>query len=196
MSPAFPLDDDVHRDIDDRSSFWISPVDEKGNVAREEFVSAAYAKAKDLMRYRSRELRDEALRLNLIDRAVHKASRVSKPEAIRDFAGYLFSVFARLVDAQVAKDRTIVLMSTECLEGFAARNASRENPYDDKLQQGEVLDAMDETTRWAWHRRISGFEVQEIAADLNVSADCLSTRLRRGLQTAQRLLGYKPNARQ
>jgi DNA-directed RNA polymerase specialized sigma24 family protein len=184
MSPAFPIDQDESGRHRHRSSIWVNPVDAKGTSVDERFIDAAYDKADDLMRYRANELRDEALRLNLIERAVHRASRAKKREPVRDFAGYVYSVFTRLVDVEVSRERRLVLVDADCLEDFAARNGENSDDIDDDIQQDQILGAMDESTRLAWSRRLSGYEVQEIAAELNITPDCLSTRMRRGLRAA------------
>lgn len=197
MSPAFPIDQEESARLSPRFPIWVNPVDVQGNPVDERFIDAAYGKAEDLMRYRASDLRDEAVRLDLIERAVHRASRAKKREPVRDFAGYLFSVFTRLVDDQVIRESKVVAVDSDCLEDFAARTATRGADIEDTIQQQQILDAMEEPARWAWSRRLSGYEVQEIAAELDISADCLSTRMRRGLKAATaRLFGYRSNERQ
>ena len=191
MSPAFPIDES--NSLSQRSSLWINPVDASGNRVDQQFIDAAHAKAQDMMRYRAHELRDEAVRFDLIEAAVHRASRAKKREPVRDFAAYLFSIFARLVDAKIEVEKKVVSVDADCLEDFAARRSDRGTAIEEAIHQSQILDAMEESTRWAWSRRLCGYEVQEIAAELNISADCLSTRMRRGLKAAAaRLLGHHP----
>jgi DNA-directed RNA polymerase specialized sigma24 family protein len=184
MSPVFSIDLGESDGETHRSSLWVSPVDPDGNRVDPQFIDAAYAKAEDLLRYRAHDLRDDALRQELIEKAVHRASRAKKRDPVRDYAAYLFSVFARLADAEVGREKRFVAVDADCLENLAARRQERRLPVEEDIQQRQVLDAMEERTRWAWSRRLSGYEVQEIAAELNISADCLSTRMRRGLKAA------------
>ena len=71
-----------------------------------------------------------------------------------------------------------------------------EPEIEDQVYSRELLDVMrevmDDKTIWAWERRMLGYRLEEIAAELNVSADTLSTRLRRGRDAARkRLAGRK-----
>ena len=180
-----------------QSPLWINPIDAIGSRVDQQFIDAAHLKAQDLMRYRAHELRDEAVRLDLIEAAVHRASRARKREPVRDFGAYLFSVFARLVDSKIDLENRLVTVDADCLEDFAAQYSNRGSGIEEDIHQGQILDAMEESTRWAWSRRLCGYEVQEIAAELNISADCLSTRMRRGLKAAAaKLLGHQSNERQ
>jgi DNA-directed RNA polymerase specialized sigma24 family protein len=196
MSPAFPIDRKNNR-LPLESSLWINPVDKTGKSVDQKFIDAAKLKAPDLMRYRARELRDGAVRLNLIEAAVHRASRARKREPVHDFGAYIFTVFTRLVDTKIEVEKRLVSVDADCLEDFSAQQSDQDPGIDEAIHQGQILDAMEESTRWAWSRRLLGYEVQEIAAELNISADCLSTRMRRGLKAAAaKLLGLQSNERQ
>ncbi|HEX4231683.1 MAG TPA: hypothetical protein VHZ07_23645 [Bryobacteraceae bacterium] len=73
----------------------------------------------------------------------------------------------------------------EQLEIRSAPAKSTELPDLDRgILRGQILKVMPPEDRWAWERRLAGFEVQEIAADLNISPDCLSTRMRRAAKEA------------
>jgi len=197
MSPAFPIDQDESDRVSRHPSLWINPVDATGNCVDQKFIDAAHLKAPDLMRYRARELRDGAVRLELIEAAVHRASRARKREPVRDFGAYLFSVFTRLVDSKIEVEKRLVAVDADCLEDFAAQHLGQDAGIDEVIHQRQILNAMEESTRWAWSRRLLGYEVQEIAAELNITADCLSTRMRRGLKVAAaKLLGRQSNERQ
>ena len=60
----------------------------------------------------------------------------------------------------------------------------------DRIQVPEILDPLERDVRWAITRRTLGYEVQKIAREMNISADCLSTRIRRAVKrSSRRLLG-------
>ena len=60
----------------------------------------------------------------------------------------------------------------------------------DRVQVREILEAIEPALRWAVERYTLGYGLQEIANEMDVSADCLSKRIRRGLKYAlKRLLG-------
>jgi DNA-directed RNA polymerase specialized sigma24 family protein len=192
MSSVFPTDFLDTRSDRERVFFWIRPVDDAGFVVDKVFAEAAYTRAQQLRLYRWRELTDEAVRANLVERAVYAASRARAGNSIEDPKGYVFTAFARLVDRYIAGQPTLVDTSNLELEQLPqsvgyAKSSSVHN-LDDEIFQNQILDAMPHQDRWAWERRIHGYEVQEIAATLNVSADCLSTRMRRCAREAARIL--------
>ncbi len=176
----------------ERPFFWIPPVDEKGFEVDKLFEEAAYQKTRDLRLYRAQELLDEAVRAELVEKAVYAASRARKSEAVRDAKSYLFATFARLVDERITKERGLDHRPSPELAEFEAASARSKATTSTDIEQSilrrQVLEAMSPEDRWIWERRLLGYEVQEIAAELNVSADCLSTRIRRGINEVAKTL--------
>lgn len=189
MPSVVPPTSDLHPDTS-RAFFWISPTDERGIPVDKRFADAAYRKANDLRRYRSRELRDDAIRANLVETAVYRCSRAEREEPLTDVAGYLFRTFKRLVDEWIVRDQRIQHHPDEQLDRYNSPSSFVD--VEEAVARREALDAMDPESRWAWERRLVGFQVQEIARELNITPDCLSTRLRRGMeQAAGRLFGTR-----
>jgi hypothetical protein len=89
---------------EDQPFFWIRSLDENGALVDNRFAQAAYEKIRDLRLYRAHELLDEAVRADLVEKAVYSASRAEKSEPVRDVKAYVFATFARLVDAQITKE--------------------------------------------------------------------------------------------
>lgn len=183
MSSVLPLVPSVAHDAP-TPFFWIQSVDERGNPVDERYTAAAYQKVADFRRYRRMDLRDDAVRAELVEKAVYVASRAEKSEPVRDVSGYLFCTFMRLVDAYVERENKVELHETAKIDRFVSGAASDVAAMELAVARREVFDAMDEETRWAYTRRLYGYEVQEIAAELNITPDCLSTRLRRGMREA------------
>jgi hypothetical protein len=135
-----------------------------------------------MMRYRASDLRDDAVRLNLIERAVHRASRARTTSAILDYEGYLLRVFARVVEAEVRKERRYVYADSKALEELVARRAARELKPDRDIETGQLLDAMDEYAREVWSLRLEGYTDREIAWGMRITDDCLYARMKRGFK--------------
>lgn len=192
MSSAVPIESGFEPPDPKGVFFWIRPTDDDGFGADRAFVEAAYLKATDLRLYRWRDLRDDAVRADLVNDAVYAASRAQKGNAVRDPKGYLFTVFARMADAYIAKERTLTQAPSSELNRLEKRRADRTTAEISKLDRAilrsQVLNVMPPEERQAWERRLTGYEVQEIAADLNISPDCLSTRMRRAAREAARIL--------
>lgn len=176
----------------DRPFFWIAVVDESGAQVDKRFAEAAYEKARDFRLYRSQELLDEAVRANLVEKAVYAASRAERLEPVRDVKAYIFATFARLVDERIAKEHDLEHASPSELErlqgargGFTAQ---RQTNIEDAILQGQVLDAMAAEDRRIWERRLLGYKVQQIAADMNVSVKCISMRMSRAIDRAAETL--------
>jgi DNA-directed RNA polymerase specialized sigma24 family protein len=172
----------------DQNFFWIRPVDENGFEVDRRFAEAAHQRARDLRAYRADELLDDAVRAELVEAAVYAASRATRNEPIRDPKRYLYTTFARLVDERIAKEAFLTHQPPEELDQLSVPAASAPPNIERRILCDEILDAMEPEDRWAWERRVIGYEVQEIASELNVTADCLSTRMRRGLREAARML--------
>lgn len=182
---------------DSEPFFWIRDVDDRGNTVDRRFVNAAYQKVGDFRRYRRNDLRDDAVRAELVEKAVYISSRAEKAAPVRDIPAYLFRTFMRLVDADISRENIVEHHETAKLDRLIAANRrSSVSELELAIARREVLDAMDEETRWACTRRLYGYEVQEIAAQLNISPDCLSTRLRRGIREAAGKLMRKGRGRQ
>ena len=58
--------------------FWVSPQDSRGNPVDEAFVRAAKSRIDAIRFYRADELRDEAVRANLIETAIYRSSRANR----------------------------------------------------------------------------------------------------------------------
>jgi DNA-directed RNA polymerase specialized sigma24 family protein len=172
-----------------KSRIWLSEVDSRGIAVDPRFIEAAYRKESEFFRYRTDKLKDEAVVANLAEEAVYCASRAAKKEPLRDVSGYLFKVFCNLADKEIARSPQTISYEPQLLENFPKARMENGQQIIDHIQIREILDELDPDLRWAIRRRTLGFEVQEIAKAMNISADCLSTRMRRGLrQTLHRLL--------
>jgi hypothetical protein len=168
--------------------FWIHPVDEKGCNVDVRFAEAAYQKARDLRQYRAQELLDEAVRAELVEKAVYAVSRATK-SPILDVKAYVFTTFARLVDERISRDNRLGIEPTDRLEELPEPlTHTRPASLEDRVYRREVLDAMRPEDRELWERRMVGYQIEELAHELNVSPDCLSARARRGLEYALRKL--------
>lgn len=176
------------------SFFWIHALDTKGNSIDEEIINAAYAKAVDFRLYRAYELTDEAVRADLVEDAVDAVSTAEKSGEFRDVTGYLISVFKRLVDLRIWRDSRENSPLPSYLRGQSLVTSVPPR-IEEQVYCREVLDVMkevmDEETLWAWERKLFGYKLEEIASDLNVSADRLSTRLRRARDAARKRLSQK-----
>jgi hypothetical protein len=192
MPSAAPTDFLYPQQDHDQPFFWIRPADENGFEVDKRFAEAAYQKARDLRLYRAQELQDEAVRAELVEKAVYAASRARKSEAVRDAKSYLFATFARMADERITKERALDHMTPAELDQFHVASVRSKKAtltdIDDAIFRRQVLDAMNAEDRWIWERRLLGYEVQEIAAELDVSADCLSTRIRRSIAEVTKTL--------
>jgi hypothetical protein len=187
VAPPFPDRQDNPK-VPNR--IWIRDVDPEGRPVDRRFIEAAYRKQADFFRYRADELNDEAVKANLIEDSVYRASKAEKTEPLRDVGGYLFKVFANLVDRELDRAPRLVDSEPHILELLPASRCETSQQIINTIYLREILGELDPEIRWAIQRRNLGYEVQEIASELEISADCLSTRIRRSLKLAlKRLLG-------
>lgn len=185
-APALSPDAFPNQDV----FFWIRPVDDRGFCVDPGFAEAAYEKARDFRLYRAQDLRDEAVRAELVERAVYAASRARKRDIIRDAKSYLFATFARLVDEHIKKDRGVEHKEPVEIDRYPGtiRMADSGSDIHDAILQQQLLEAMSPEDRLIWQRRLLGYEVNEIAAELNISPNCLSARIKRGIDDVRHIL--------
>lgn len=185
-APAFSPDAFENEDV----FFWIRPVDDRGVDVDPTFAEAAYEKARDFRLYRAQDLRDEAVRADLVERAVYAASRARKRDFIRDTKAYLFATFARLVDEQIKRDRGLEHKAPGEIDGYrgAIPPSASAASIDEVILQQQILDAMSPDDRVIWKRRLIGYDVNEIAAELNITPNCLSVRIKRGVEEVRHIL--------
>ncbi len=184
-APAFSPDAFENEDV----FFWIRPIDDRGVEVDPDFAEAAYEKARDFRLYRAKELRDEAVRADLVERAVYAASRARKRDLIRDTKAYLFATFARLVDEQIKRDRGLEHKPPAEIDLHSGTTrASGPSEIHRSILQDQLLAAMSAEDRLIWKRRLVGYEVNEIAAELNITPNCLSVRIKRGVEDVRHIL--------
>jgi hypothetical protein len=182
MSSAAPTEFFYGLSGQERPFFWIRPVDEDGFPVDRQFAEAAYQKTRDLRLYRARELPDAAVRADLVERAVRAASRAEKTEPVRDAKSYVFATFVRLVDERIERERTVENVQPSKLDRRTASAGADSSSIERDILKREALEAMRPEDRWVWERRLLGYHVEDIAAELGISAECLSTRITRGIR--------------
>ena len=169
---------------------WLHEVDPDGRRVDPRFIEAGYGKEQEFFRYRADKLKDEAVIANLVEKAVYRASRAKRTEPISDIGGYLFRVFANLADREIARSPRIVSCEPVLADNLRRSRSQAGQQIIDRIQVREIFEAMEPALRWAVERYTLGYGLQEIANEMDVSADCLSKRIRRGLKyTLKRLLG-------
>jgi RNA polymerase sigma factor (sigma-70 family) len=168
---------------------WIGPADDQGNPRLEQ---AAYAIEQSALRYRQGELRDEGIAVALLEAAVHIGSRAGPWAPIANPAAYLRKIFARLVDDEV--DRRHRFVSVEAA-GLDERLTAKDGCHDDierVLLVETLLERMDSQTRRVVEARMIGMSIEEIATELGVTTNCVSQRLKNGLERLRKGLHFKP----
>lgn len=178
----------------DSDSIWIPETDAKGTPADPSFVRAAYQNAKRFLRYRASEMTDSARRAELLEAAVFRASKAKKSRPVEDCGRYLFKIYSALVNKELARSPRTINKEPETLDYLAAALSSPnvESEMTERIYRAELLSAMPPNARWIWERRLAGFALSDLAKELNVSADTLDARQRRGLKDAlKRLLGHR-----
>ena len=178
----------------DSDSIWIPDTDAKGTPADPSFVRAAYLNAKHFLRYRASEMRDSARRAELLEAAVFRASKAKKTKPVEDCGRYLFKIYSALVNKELARSPRMINKEPETLDFLATALSSSnvESEITERIYRAELLNAIPPKARWIWERRLAGFALGELAKELNVSADTLDARQRRGLRDAlKRLLGHR-----
>lgn len=174
------------------SLIWIPETDESGTSADPEFARVAYLNQFDFFQYRATELTDPAIRAELLEESVFRASKAKKRAQVEDHRRYLFRTYASLVDealAGVPKTSPAEPFTIEYLASVTTRR-SAEREITDRIYRRELLDAMPADARELWEMRLVGYSFEEMADERDQSADALNARARRGAREAiKRLFG-------
>jgi hypothetical protein len=172
--------------IAQRSLIWIPDTDANGTLADAEFTQVAYLSQFDFFQYRADELTDPAIRAELLEKAVFRASKAKKRAHVEDRRRYLFRTYASLVDATIAghpKTSPAEPLAFDYLSS-AGTNQRAEEELTNRIYQREVLDAMPDDARHLWEMRLFGYSFEEMADELDETADTLNARARRGAKEA------------
>ena len=166
--------------LDPKLFLWVSPVDEKNQPADPVFIEAAYRIGGGFLFYRARELNDDGRAIELVERAVHLASRARKSRPVAEPQAYLFRTFTNLVDAEIARHRRIVPLTDDLLHEVAGRAApSMEYEIDRNTDWKRILESLDPTVRMVYERLRQGLTVREIALELGIKPNTLVQRVHR-----------------
>ena len=91
-------------------------------------------------------------------------------------------MFTSLADREIARAPRTVNFEAKSLANSLKARTDFDQGIINRIRICEILDAIDPTLRWAIEMRTLGYEVQEIANKIDISADCLSARMRRAIK--------------
>ena len=169
-----------------RYSFWIHDRDGKGQPLDKNIIRAAQEIAPALTRYRQQEIDCESTSNDMLQSAVEAASKATRRNHIENPPGYLTSIYKRIVDKFLDRERKLVAVDEEFLEDLA--NAGQSSSFEDvihnRLLLERLIDAMDPETRQICSWRLEGYSEAEIAKLLNTTPNAVSVRYTRGFKKA------------
>jgi RNA polymerase sigma factor (sigma-70 family) len=178
---------------DPRFVLWVSPVDAQGIPADPMFLTAAERIGSDFLSYRPRDFNDPSRALEFAERAVYLASRAKKKRPVEDAVAYLFRTFTNLVDREIERTRRFVALDDDLLRAIGRRSvAEPEAEMENAISWREALETLDPTMQWVLWRLYWGFSVNEIAAQLGISPNTLSQRIRRARKHLKKVLDQTP----
>src|SRR6185295_2191194 len=99
-----------------RYRFWINDKDKKGEPLNENILKTAEEIAPALTRYRQQELNSESMSNDMLQSAVEAASKASSRNQIENHRGYLASIYKRIVDKFLEREKRIVSVDDGFLE--------------------------------------------------------------------------------
>jgi RNA polymerase sigma factor (sigma-70 family) len=181
-----------------RYCFWIYNKDDKGRPLDENIVKAAEEVTPTLTRYRYKEIGCESMINSMLQSAVEAASKAVHKNPIMNPAGYVVSVYERIVDRWVEREKRVVCVDDAFLEHLAngTNTVSFEELIHDQLVLRKLIDNMDPDTRQIFIWRMQGYSVNEIAKELSVTPNCVSVRHTRGVKKAiKKVLGTTRNSK-
>jgi RNA polymerase sigma factor (sigma-70 family) len=177
---------------DPKLVLWVSPIDDHHTPVDPDFLQAAGHIGLDFFLYRARELNDDSRAMELVESAVHRASRARKSRPVENPVAYLFRTFTHLVDKELERARRFQSLTDGLLNTVGERESEKpEIDLDRLILWREVLESVDETTRWVLWRLRNGFSINEIADALGIPPNTLSKRLSRVRRDLKKKLDRK-----
>src|SRR5579871_3947343 len=158
-------------------ALWVRPVDDDNLPVDPLFIEAAIGRGERFIAYRARDLGDEGLARDLFEKAVHSASRVRHGKPVDDPVAYVFRIFKRLVDDEIAKSRKFIPLNEQVLY----QRADGEEPVelDEIVGWRETIESLDESAQRLLRKLFWGFRVGEISKRLGIKRNTLSKRISR-----------------
>lgn len=188
MSAAFPFPRDNHRRS--KSLIWLGDVDPAGHPLHPVIKDLAYKREPELVRYRSKEMKDKAEVASLIEEAVYRTSKAAFATPLARPGSYLYRTYVNMVDKKLREAVEAFGMESYLLERIVSIDKGNqvEEVAVRRLTRQKVFDSMDDKGRSLWNRHLLGFEVDELAAAEGQNAEYIGKRLRRATQRALRRL--------
>jgi hypothetical protein len=188
MSAALPFPRDNHRRPN--SLIWLGDADPAGRPLHPIIKDLAYKREPELVRYRSKEMKDKAEVASLIEEAVYRTSKAAFETPLSRPGSYLYRTYVNMVDKKLREAVEAFEMESYLLERIVSIDKGNqvEEAAVRRLTRQKVFDSMDDKGRSLWNRHLLGFEVDELAAEEGQNAEYIGKRLRRATQRALRRL--------
>ena len=158
-------------------SLWVNPVDDENKPADPVFMEAVLQHGEAFISYRARELQDESLARQLIERAVHAASRARNGNSVRDPLAYVFRTFMHLVDAEIKRSTRFVSLNETLL--YARADGQLEIDLEEDYAWQETLESLDPAIRRLLLKILWGNRIAEIAQEIGIRPNTLSKQISR-----------------
>lgn len=163
-----------------RLALWVSPVGRDGEPVDPVFLDAAHRVGVHYFLHRARRLNDPSRTIELVERAVHTASRACRTHSVSNPTAYLLRTFASILKAELE----IASRFSAISDGGEPRpvrklTSEAEESICRLIQRREILDLMDPAMQDVFWRLFWGFTITEIADRLGISPNTLSKRIGR-----------------
>jgi len=180
------LPEDRRESLMARYRFWFHDKDRNGKPLDERILKAAEELAPSLTRYRHDEIESQSTANDILQDAVEAASKVTLTKGITNPEGYLTSIYKRLVDKALERNKKLIAVGYEFLDRLA--NTEYRTSFEDWMHNRIVLEQlmklMDPDTRRICLWRCYGFSEREIAKKLQTTPNAVSVRFTRGYKEA------------
>jgi RNA polymerase sigma factor (sigma-70 family) len=171
-----------------RYRFWIRDKDRTGQPIDESILKTAEEMAPTLTRYRQQEIDCESTSNDMLQAAVEAASKATTRDQIENRHGYLASIYRRIVDKFLERDKKFVPVDEDFLEDLANAGPSQsfEDMIHNRLLLERLLKSMDPETRQICNWRLEGYSEKEIAKLMGTTPNAISMRYTRGFKKAKK----------
>jgi DNA-directed RNA polymerase specialized sigma24 family protein len=158
-------------------ALWVSPVDDDHVLVNPVLIEAAHRHRAKFMAYRAREFPDESLRMQLLEKAVHKVSRAQEGKPIQDAAAILFKSFMRLVNRAIRRSKKLQPLLEYALYGRSDTLDPEE--LDRLLAWKDACESLNDEDRRLLRNISLGYTNYEIAERMGLKPNTVTKRISR-----------------
>jgi DNA-directed RNA polymerase specialized sigma24 family protein len=161
------------------SPVWVNEFDSEGRRADPAFIKAVLKIGSDLLLYRATELQDESLARQLLEEAVHNATRSRNGQAVDNPEAYLATTYRNRVDEEIERSHKFVPLDERVLYRRIDSLPGPNYNYDEDIERRRAIGTLAPLMQEIAVGLLLGWTIRELADQMSKKPDALYQQLSR-----------------